>query len=259
MSSYALRWSIQWLHWTPETVLQKAADAGAQVVQICDNLTPEELSENELRALAAQAERLGLALELGAVGCTQAHLRSSLHIARLLNTSVLRMVIGKGGLSDPKALELTLRTSLTELCDYGICLAIENHFDLSPRELKLLVETIASPQVGICLDLFNSVYHLASQEETTACLAQYAKSVHVKDVNIRRQDTGFYIYGCRLGEGRLDIESLLSALRNTGNMPALLVESWMDRLDSETETIEHEASWLRDGIQYLHEKQQGVL
>jgi hypothetical protein len=42
MSSYALRWSIQWLKWSPEMVLRKAAELGAQVVQICDNLAPEE-------------------------------------------------------------------------------------------------------------------------------------------------------------------------------------------------------------------------
>jgi sugar phosphate isomerase/epimerase len=120
------------------------------------------------------------------------------------------------------------------------------------------VETIASPQVGICLDLFNSVYHLASQEETTACLAPYAKSVHVKDVNIQRQNTGFYIYGCRLGEGRLNIESLLSALQLSGNTPALLVESWMDRLDDPVATCAQEDSWLRGGLQFLREKQGGV-
>ncbi len=102
--------------------------------------------------------------------------------------------------------------------------------------------------------MFNSVYHLASQAETLACLAPYTKTVHVKDINIRRQNTGFYIYGCRLGEGRLDFDGLLSALRLTGNPPALLTESWMDRLDSETGTCEQEEAWLRDGIQFLKQK-----
>lgn len=254
ISSYALRWSIQWQRPSMEAVLQKAAGFGAQVVQICDNLRPEERPESELRALVAEADRLGLALELGATGCTPEHLGACLRTASLLNTPVLRMVIGSENTADMAGLEHTIRSRLTELRERGVCLAIENHFDLAPGDLKLLVETIGSTQVGICLDVFNSVYHLSSQSETLACLAPYAKTVHVKDVNIRRHNTGFYIYGCRLGEGRLDFESLLSALRLTGNQPALLVESWMDRLDSETGTCEQEEAWLRDGIQFLKQK-----
>jgi len=253
MSSYALRWSIQWHKWSPEMVLRKAAELGAQVVQICDNLAPEERPESELRSLAVQAERLGLVLELGAVGCTPAHLRTCLQSAGFLKARILRMVISHGNPPVLAELEQTIRASLPELRDRDICLAIENHFDLAPRELRLLVETIGSAQVGVCLDLFNSVYHLSGQDETKACLAPYAKSVHVKDVNVQRQNTGFYIYGCRLGTGRLDIAGLLAALQLTGNTPALLVESWMDRLDSEAATCAQEESWLCDGIQFLNQ------
>jgi 3-oxoisoapionate decarboxylase len=251
ISSYALRWSIQWQGWSPERVLQKAAEVGAQVVQICDNLAPEARPEHELRDLAALAADLGLAIELGATGCSPEHLRACLRAASLLNAPILRMVIAADSSGSPAELENTIRNSLPELCERGVCLAIENHFDLSPRDLKQLVETIASPSVGICLDVFNSIYHLSSQAETLAWLAPYAISVHVKDVDLRRLNTGFYVYGCRLGTGRLDFEGLLSALQRNGSTPALLLESWMDRLESKVETCAQEESWLRDGIQFL--------
>jgi 3-oxoisoapionate decarboxylase len=181
-----------------------------------------------------------LAIELGATGCTQGHLRACLRAASLLNAPILRMVIAADSSGSPAELENTIRNSLPELCERGVCLAIENHFDLSPHDLKQLVETIASPSVGICLDVFNSIYHLSSQAETLAWLAPYAITVHVKDVDLRRQNTGFYLYGCRLGIGRLDFESLLSALQRSGSTPALLLESWMDRLESKVETCAQE-------------------
>ncbi len=105
LSTYALRWWIQGQHPTMEAVLQKAADLGARVVQICDNLRPEERPESELRALAAAADRLGLALELGATGCTAEHLRACLRAASLLNAPVLRMVIGSENCADMAGLE----------------------------------------------------------------------------------------------------------------------------------------------------------
>lgn len=254
MSSYALRWSIQWLDWSPRMVLEKAASLGARAVQICDNLAPDARPERELRDLAAQAAQLGLVIELGGVGCTPDHLRACMQTAAFLDARILRMVIGAGSAANPNELERTLRASLPELHDRGILLAIENHFDLSPRDLRLLVESIGSPDLGICLDVFNSVYHLSSQAETLAWLAPYAKSVHIKDVNIQRHNTGFYIVGCRLGEGHLNIEAMLTAIRQSGNTPALFVESWMDRLDSEAETCAQEESWLCDGIQFLKQK-----
>jgi sugar phosphate isomerase/epimerase len=131
---------------------------------------------------------------------------------------------------------------------------LENHFDLSPQDLALLIETIGAPEVGVCLDVFNSVYHLASQAETLACLAPYARTVHVKDVDIRRQNSGFYVYGCRLGQGRMNLDHLLAALKAHDTAPALLIESWMDRLDSDSTTREEEESWLQEGIQYLRQK-----
>ena len=211
ISSYALRWSIQWKHVSAESALETAARAGAQVVQICENLAPHERPERELRGLSALADQHGLALELGAVGCTPDHLLTCLQTASYLNARILRIVLcGANPFALPE-LESTIRASLPELHKRGICLAIENHFDLAPRDLKLLVEAIGSPQIGICLDVFNSVYHLASQAETIAWLAPLAKTVRVKDVNIRRQNTGFYLHGCRLGEGRFDLEGLLSA------------------------------------------------
>jgi 3-oxoisoapionate decarboxylase len=254
ISSYALRWSVQWNLVSAESALETAARAGAQVVQICENLAPHERPERELRELAALAAHLELTLELGAAGCTPEHLRTCLRTASLLNARILRMVLSAANPIALPALESTIRASLPELHERGICLAIENHFDLAPRDLKLLVETIGSPQVGICLDVFNSVYHLASQAETIAWLAPLARTVHVKDVNIRRQNTGFYLHGCRLGEGRLDLEGLLLALSRAGHRPALLVESWMDRLDSDAETCLQEEAWLRDGIQFLKQK-----
>ncbi len=255
ISSYAMRWSVQLFRLSPAELLEKAARRNLQVVQVCDNLGLEDWPEADLTRLREQSAASALTLEFGATGCTPTYLRACLDTASALDARILRIVIRSG--SEDIVLgevEQTIRGVLPELRDRGICLALENHFDLSPQELALLIETIGAPEVGVCLDLFNSVYHLASQAETLACLAPYARTVHVKDVNLRRQNTGFYVYGCRLGQGRLNLDTLLAALSTNPWKPALLLESWMDRLDSDRATCEQEEVWLQEGIQYLRQK-----
>ena len=255
ISSYALRWSIQLFRLSSAELLEKAAGWNLQVVQLCDNLALEDWPEADLTRLRVQSAALGLMLEFGATGCTPVHLRACVDTASALNARILRMVIRYGsGAINLAEVEQTIRGILPELRDRGITLALENHFDLSPQELALLIETIGAPEVGVCLDVFNSVYHLASQAETLACLAPYAHTVHVKDVGIRRQNSGFYVYGCRLGQGRMNLDDLLAALKAYGTTPALLIESWMDRLDSDCATREQEENWLQESISYLRLK-----
>ena len=97
----------------------------------------------------------------------------------------------------------------------------------------------------------NSISNLVGPAETVAVLAPFAVSVHVKDILIKRVNTGFGIVGCPLGEGLVDLPGLLAAVHTAGRPPNLLVEHWMDRLDDEAATLAQEDAWVRQGIAYL--------
>jgi sugar phosphate isomerase/epimerase len=262
IGSYAFRWAIgtrdrRPAHpLTPVGLLEKAAVCGAEVVQICDNLPLAPLSDAELGELARRAVDLGLELEVGIRGSRPEQLSRNLEVARLLDARILRIVLADGEWRPPfDDLVTTLRALLPELRAAGVALAIENHFYLSPAELARLVRAIGDPLVGVCLDPLNSITKLVGVGETVRTLAPLVLSVHAKDAVMTRPGTGFYISGCPLGEGLVDLAGMLDAVRAAGRSPNVLVECWMDPLEDEAVTLSQEEAWVRDGIAYLRRLQ----
>jgi sugar phosphate isomerase/epimerase len=105
--------------------------------------------------------------------------------------------------------------------------------------------------VGVCLDPVNSISKLSCPKETISLLAPLTVSIHAKDVVIQRLNTGFYITGCPLGQGLIDLPEMLDTIRNSGRNPNILVESWMDKLDDEAATLAQEQTWICQGLAYL--------
>jgi hypothetical protein len=87
LTSYSFRWAIEGrgmpggLSMTPIQLLEKAAELGAQVVQICDNMPLDGLSAAELEHIRSRAHSLGLILELGIRGSRPEQLRRNLEVA----------------------------------------------------------------------------------------------------------------------------------------------------------------------------------
>ena len=259
VSSWAFRWAVGSPDAPPTRpldavgLLEKAADLGAEVVQVCDNVPIDLLDQEQLGRLSSRAEMLGLELELGVRGASPERLRGEIESARKLRVRLLRVVLGEHG-GQPPSLEEHLdvvRALLPDLRRSGVTLAIENHFGLTPQELARLVETIDDPLVGICLDPLNSISRLVGPRETVRLLAPHAVSIHAKDAVVRRQQTGFYVAGCPLGEGLVDIGGMLEEVRRAGRSPNVLVEAWMDPRQDEAATLAAEESMVRDGIAYL--------
>jgi sugar phosphate isomerase/epimerase len=222
------------------------------VVQICDNVPLDSLPDAELTGLARRASDLGLMLELGIRGSQPAHVRRNLAIAQRIGARLLRVVLAAPGWRPSFDEAVTLLSGmLAELRAAGVALAIENHFHLSPAELARLVRAIDDPLIGVCLDPLNSITQLVGVGETVRTLAPLALSVHAKDAVITRPGTGFYIAGCPLGEGLVDLAGMLDAVHAACRSPNVLVECWMDPLEDEAATLAQEEAWVRDGIAYL--------
>jgi sugar phosphate isomerase/epimerase len=192
VSSYAYRWAVCIGEMDVFTLLDRAREAGAGVVQICDNLPLDGLADGTLADLARRGADLGLTLEVGIRGGRPKHLRRNLDVARRLDAHLLRVVLTAPGW-EPSFDEFVaiFEALLPDLRAAGVTVAIENHFHLLPSELARLVEAVDDPLVGVCLDPLNSITRLVGVAETVDTLAPFAVSVHAKDAVITRPRTGF--------------------------------------------------------------------
>ncbi len=92
-------------------------------------------------------------------------------------------------------------------------LAVENHKDHRDDERVALFEQISSEFVGACVDTGNSVALLEDAVGTAEALAPWAHSVHLKDQALQEYADGFLLGDIPLGQGGLDLKTIVSVLR----------------------------------------------
>lgn len=260
IGSYCYAWSVGVPGHAPSRpmtamdLVEKAVELGVSVVQICDNLPLDRLSESELDRLARRADEAGVQIEVGTRGIGQANLETHLALARRFRSPILRAVIDTADCrpSLDEAIAM-IRPLLPQLARDGVVLAIENHDRFSARQFCGLLQRLDSPQVGICLDTVNSFGALEGPEVIVAALAPWTVSLHVKDFTIRRVDhqMGFVIEGCPAGEGRLNVGWLKEQLRAAGRNPNAILELWPSPEPTLEQTIEKEHRWVVRSIANL--------
>jgi sugar phosphate isomerase/epimerase len=240
-------------------LLEKAVHANVALVQIADNLPLHELSDSELNELREAANRRGLTLEAGTRGLDAEHLERYIAIAKRIGARVLRTVLS-GSLCGPKQMagaEAGLRQVLPALKRQGITLALENNEAFSAVEFAGLIQRIASPQVGICLDTANSLGRPETLETVLEHLAEHAVMLHTKDYDIRRIDTrmGFSVVGAPVGEGRVNFDWVFAELRRRGRTGiSVIVEHWPPFAETIEETVLAEEEWLARSVRFLQAK-----
>lgn len=247
ITSWTCRWAIR-AGLDPPGVVGLAADVGAETVQFCENQPLWELRPTQLERLQASARAHGIVLELGTKGLDHGHLRDCIDLTARLGRRVLRLAAGTGDIS---AVESALRAVLPHARDRGITLALENQFDIPSAELARLVRRIGDPGLTMCLDAANSVGFLERPLETVTTLAAFATQFHIKDFVVVKLSEGYRIQGCPLGEGVVNVQALLNALRQAGRSPDVYLEQWMDPEDGNEPTLGKEVAWMRTGLQYM--------
>ncbi len=123
-------------------------------------------------ALSAAAGDLELALAWGhptglAFGRDPAaldDLLAWLDIAVVLRSSMMRIVVAGPALRRAEPIEVQLertvpmlQTATARAADVGLRLAVENHADLTARELIDLIERVGADNLGVCFDTANAV------------------------------------------------------------------------------------------------------
>jgi len=260
IGSYAMAWSIGVPGHAPPRpmtafdLLEAADELGAGVVQICDNLPLDRLSDEELDRLARQATERGIQIEVGTRGIRPEHLRRYLKLAVRLQSPILRVVVDTTDHHpSPDEIVATVDPMLHEFSDAGVCLAIENHDRFRARQFVEILQRLASPAAGICLDTVNSFGALEGPEVVVAALIPWAVNLHLKDFCIRRVDhqMGFLVEGRPAGQGQLNVPWLLEQLRAAGRDLNAILEQWPLPQATIEETIAKEKAWARQSINYL--------
>jgi sugar phosphate isomerase/epimerase len=240
-------------------LLDKAVEANVSVVQIADNLPLHQLPVEELDQLRAAAAARSIVLEAGTRGLEPEHLALYIAIAHRIGARILRTVLS-GSLLGQRQLaiaENAIRQVLPALEFERVTLALENNEAFSALEFAGIIQRIASPHVGICLDTANSLGRPETLQTVVENLAEHTVVLHAKDYDIRRIDTrmGFSVVGTPAGDGRVDFDWVLAALHRRGRSGiSVIVEHWPPFAGTIEETIRIEQEWLARSVRFLRPK-----
>ncbi len=162
--------------------------------------------------------------------------RKSAEEARILGARIIRSCSGGLMRWNPDSLSTVqlmeemaeeLSSQLQMLRDHQVVLAIETHFEFTTFELLRVFEWCnVSPgdSLGICLDTMNLLTMLEDPLAATERILPWVVSTHIKDGAITIIDKGLRTYPCALGDGIVDLESIISLLSGIDKRINLSVE-----------------------------------
>lgn len=257
IGSYAFRWHVGIRDRFPDHpisaagILDHAARLGVGLVQFADNLPLHTLSPGEIDALARQAGRLGIALELGMTGCAPDLVEHYLDLAGRLGVLLLRIAPTAEESAAADAEIAAMFSRLLPACRAGgVVLAVENHFHLPSPRLVDIVTLVGDESLGVCLDVANSIACQEWPETTIALLAPYAVNLHLKDFRIALDPHGVggSFVGTPLGQGRFDPSIAFDALRQHGRQVNTILEHWLPWQGDFATTQALELAWLDQSV-----------
>jgi len=260
LSTYAFFWQHSSLAPAPLSLadmLRRTSRQGVELFQICDYAPILTYSAAELRELRTLADDLGVGLELGSRGVLPDHLTSVLGLAETLGVTTVRSMLNtvehQPTLAEAESL---LRSVLPAYEAAGVTLALETYEQVQSRDLVALIEAVASPNLGICLDPANSVAALENPRDVIDRCAPYVANIHVKDFAFTRRGgwVGFTLEGAPLGTGLLDYDYLLETVKPAERGINQIIEHWLPPGESIDETIDLENTWNSSNLQYLRSK-----
>ena len=148
-------------------------------------------------------------------------------------------------------------------------LALETYEVVATAELVALVERVASPALGICLDPANTVARLEHPADVVAATAPHVRNWHVKDSGFTRSPgwVGFQYTGVPTGTGILDHDGVRDAIAADRRGINRVIEFWLPWQDESVgavpepgespaqTTTRTEAAWTTHTIEYIRSKE----
>jgi sugar phosphate isomerase/epimerase len=237
-------------------LLQKARELGVRLVQTGPNLPLDQLPPVELDEFVQCARDWGIELELGTRGLDYDHLVRQVALAKHIGAGLIRTLpeIGGSYATQGQLIPPVVRQIVPLLEKEGIKLGIEN--GRTPAgELRAALDEIGSPNVGIVLDMVNSLAVPEGWKEVTRALAPHTVCVHYKDFTIRRawHMMGFICEGVPSGKGMVETRWLLEALQVSRHDFNVIIELWPPEQATIDETASLERAWAAESTLYLRQ------
>ena len=205
----------------------------------------EDLSQQQIQALAARAAELGLYLELagssvnpGRTGRTVLQVvdewMPALRLAESVGAAIINTSFGllKERLFTSPSLGEQIDMTAQVLCTlapaaqaHNVTITVELHVDLTSIELLRLIEKVNSPHVAVNLDTANACGLMEDPVQAAMRLAPYVRTTHLKDSCVYPSEEGYnWQGGAALGRGVVDLPAIADILYRTNPHVNLNIE-----------------------------------
>jgi sugar phosphate isomerase/epimerase len=125
------------------------------------------------------------------------------------------------------AMAAALASQVPMLRDFGVCLALETHFEFTTFELRRLFDLCdAEPggPLGVCLDTMNLLTLLEDPVAATGRVLPWIVMTHVKDGGILEDPRGYRTFTAPAGRGIVDIAAVIALLAGLDKAVPLSIE-----------------------------------
>jgi sugar phosphate isomerase/epimerase len=264
LGSYAYRYAVGFDGFTPDGPMDSAAflraahELGFAGVQLCENLHFDGLSDADLDDLKRLAHELGLFVEVGMKEMNASSLRRHIDLATRLGSRLVRVVLGddyswQRADTDRERAIAVLRDALPICHARDLTIGLENRFDLYSTDLVRIVETIADDRLKLILDTTNGIGFVEHPATTLAIFGPHLISLHVKDVILCKVESQYRMQGTVLGEGWLDVPTLVAEAVAANPELSIVLEMTIGRQpeQSAAETVAWEQSAIEHSTQVL--------
>ncbi|MGD0224876.1 MAG: TIM barrel protein [Terriglobia bacterium] len=260
ISSYTFPWAIGLPDATPSQplkplqLLERAQALGVGMVQFGPNMPLDKLPERELRDLVKQANSWKIDLEVATEGIDPGRVREQIKLAKRIDAILLKTTPEHPVGQIPMRTEISncLRAIAGDLASEKISLAIDNS-RIPAQELNELLGAIRSPWLGAAIDTANPLALPQGWQISVRVLGHRTLSLQIKDVVVEREvhGMGFSVRGCPVGKGQLNIAWIVESFASLRIEPSAILESWTPMQKTLQETIDLEAAWAKQGVDYL--------
>lgn len=216
--------------------------------------------DSYLREILAYSKEKNLFLEYGTMGIEADWLMNELDTCAKLESTILRTFIGFDRYDKKINIHLEIESAIEHLnkvknraAELNIKIAIENHGDVSSDELVDIVEKVASPNVGICLDLGNALVTFEDPLEAAKKMAPYTFTTHFKDYAIKMTNYGFKVCGAALGNGNIDLRAALKILTEKTNLDKIILEIPVEAESEEQTALKKEDTIVLKSVEYARD------
>jgi sugar phosphate isomerase/epimerase len=257
--------------WTWQDTIYSGTRSGAGVIAVETCFIAEPA---DIREFARQQDPLIMlswghpcGLEYGTSPEAERDLREWLAVAADMEARRMRIVIAHPALRDRLWTQENRERSVQVLAsvsqrarEYGLDLGIENHADLTAGELVDIIQEVGAPNLGVCLDLANTIRVGDDALDAARTLAPHVLAMHVKDVDVRG---AFGLAGppsVPLGTGSLPVLEALEVVIRHRPDAWLLVEIAQieDPHAREEEWVSRDITWIRDVLNSMAPSPAGV-